>query len=95
MTMHMFKAIYSVPPDLKPHQYSGLLGTVPGAGGQGPGARGCTGNSMTEECWSIRVQRDRKAERNKKQESPGTLQAGKGQLTGPYIMTLTTFFLFV
>lgn len=57
-----------------------------------PGALGWTGNSMVEECWSIGGQRDRKAEKKTKNNSPGTLQA---ELTGPHIMTLTAFFLFV
>lgn len=34
-------------------------------------------------------------ESREKNNSPGTLQAVKTELTGPYIITLTAFFLFV
>lgn len=108
-TANVFKANYSVPPNLRvtpsvlwvparlqfPNRpgWRGscwFLAKCP-PGLQGPGTEGWTGNSMAEECWSIRGQRDRK---QRIKQKTGTLQAVTGQPAGPYIMTLTTIFLF-
>lgn len=72
-----------------------VLGTVPTASPEPRGVRAGPETVSRRNVSASGGHRDRRQKTNKNYERPETLQTRKGQLTGPYIMSLTTLFLCV